>query len=92
MKPLPVAPPTLEDSDIWLSIVVGYGLDWATAGVVFRDGDRRDAALMWAARYARYRTFPVDLPPLQLITPVGLIDCGGALWDADPVWRHRDAT
>jgi hypothetical protein len=32
----------------------------------------------------------VDLPPLSLIGPNGDIACGGAMWDHDPVWRHRD--
>ena len=54
MKPLPSAPPTLEDSDIWLSIVVAYGLDWATAGVIFRDADRRDADLMHALTHLEH--------------------------------------
>jgi hypothetical protein len=38
--------------------VVGYGLDWATAGVVFRDGDRRDAALMFKAQHNRWAPLP----------------------------------
>lgn len=57
--------------------------------------DSRDAELMLQAQRARYRTFPVDMPPLSMIgggMVYADIACGGALWDADPVWRHRHST
>lgn len=55
--------------------------------------DRRDAELMLRCQEARQRTFPVDMPPLKMIAGVGrVLECGGALWDSNPVWRHLDGT
>jgi hypothetical protein len=54
--------------------------------------DRADAVLMLECQRARDRTFPVDRPPLTVVGTYNDIACGGAMWDADPVWRHRYST
>lgn len=43
--------------------------------------DHRDAALMFRCQQARYRTFPVDMPPLRMIAAAGrVLECGGAIF------------
>lgn len=47
-----------------------------------------DADLMFKCQSARSRTFPVDMPALQMIASDGrLLDCGGAIFL--PVNRER---
>lgn len=84
-------PHTPEDMAVW-SVLRDRWPPGHSAYCEFMFGDRRDAKLMWSAQQARHRTFPVDMPPLSLIAADGEIACGGAMWDADPVWRHRHST
>jgi hypothetical protein len=74
VKPIPAAPLTPEDSDIWLSIVVAYDLEWIGAGRVFVESDRRDAELMLCLRvlaemgtcYLRIGAHNYAVPAVQL--------------------------
>jgi len=86
MPRLPALSLTPEDYDIWL-----WGSHdrhtYAWDQMRFRleriseTTDRRDARLMFDCQYARYRMFPVDMPPLEMLTAGGeILACGGARW------------
>lgn len=60
--------------------------------VCSQQDDRRDAALLLSCAVIRYRHFPVDLPPLKVILPQGILDCGGAIMLPGTRGRRRVAT
>jgi hypothetical protein len=79
MKPLPAAPLTIEDHNIWCRVTWDGHLRMLHEHSTHLD--RRDAGLMYQAQLARYQMFPVDMPPLSMIGPNGVsLACGGAIF------------
>ena len=72
---------TEEDLHIWGLVLERFwplSMHWYAKDLA---SDRRDADLMFSAQRSRSYTFPVDMPPLELLSASGRdwIASGGAL-------------